>query len=295
MALTANVGNLSKMLLDGTRFEFLRESLAMRQTHFHSDGIRGSMSRFSNRVQIVSELVSGDISMHCGPTQLDKLWPLALGGTAGSTVTPSDVLTEFNIIVHRGAREMTYANCVVSRMSVAGTEGQPLEVTLGVEGETETVNAAGTAAFGSLDTNNIFIMSHCSLTLQSTGSRKFRNFTLNITNALDTNRLLNSVTREEIPFLGRTVQLTLSMPYTTANADLYDQAVAGAAGELVIASNNILAGVSTTVTYTLTFANCKAPANSPTVPGKSEILLPLTLDCYHDGTDPEIEVVKTVV
>ena len=75
------------------------------------------------------------------------------------------------------------------------------------------------------------------------------------------------------------------MPYTSDNADIYDIAIAGAAGSLAFNDGS--------TTYTIDFGNCKIPAESPTVQGRSEIGLPLSVVCRDDGTNSEYKVTKT--
>ena len=48
-----------------------------------------------------------------------------------------------------------------------------------------------------------------------------------------------------------------------------------------------------TTTYTVDFANCKIPKEGPNVDGKSETMLPLTVNCYDDGTDSECKWTKS--
>jgi len=181
---------------------------------------------------------------------------------------------------------MTYAGCVVSRATLSGSSGTPLSLVLDIEGETESVGNSGTFPAISIDTNTMFVFSDVTLTLDSV-AREVNQFTLVIDNLLDTGRYMNSVTRAQIPTQDRAVTLAVTVPYTTDEDDLYDMAIAGIDGSLAFSDG--------TTTYTIDFGNLKAPAESPVVGGKTEILLPLNFVAYKSGSgsDNEITVTKT--
>lgn len=269
------------------QFEFVSENLRMIQTHVESAGIRGTRSRFEDRVRIASERISGSIVMNPTAAELDLIWPRALGGTTSAGVTAlAETLPTFNVMVDRVSKVFTYDSCRVAAMILSGSAGQPITLTLEIEGETETVGNAGTfpSITAGIDTGNMFIFSDCTLTLASS-ARKFSSFTLRLDNVLDTERFNNSITRAEIAAQDRRVTLEVDVPYTSDNTDLYDQAIAGAAGSLAISDG--------TDTYTFDFGNCKVPAESPVVGGRSEIQLPLRVNCYRDGATNELKVTKT--
>ncbi len=93
-------------------------------------------------------------------------------------------------------------------------------------------------------------------------------------------------TRTEIAAQDRSVRLEVSAPFTSDNTDLYGAAIAGAAGSLVVSDGS--------VTYTMNFGNAKIPAEGQDVSGKSEIMLPLTVDLFHDDASAsELKITKT--
>jgi len=267
-------------------FEFVSSTLKMQQSHVRSEGIRGTRQRRSERVRISQEAVSGNIVMNPSVTELDLLWTRILGGTVATGVTDvAETLPEFWILRDDVSKVHTFNSCRVARATFSGTQGQPIQLTLDIEGEDETIGNAGTAPALTLDTDNFFIFSDLTLTLQST-ARKFRQFTLVIDNMLDVNRFNNSLTRTEIATQDMEVTLSVEAPYTVDNTDLEDQAIAGAAGILVV--------TDAVTTYTFDFANVKSESEGPDNPGRSEIFLPLNnMTCYATAANSAVKVTKT--
>lgn len=266
-------------------FEFISESLRMVQAHANSQGIRGTRSRLADRTRIVSEAITGTILMRPTIAEIDLLLPRIFGAATVAGVTSlSDSMIEFQVMVDRVAKVFTYEGCRISRATIQGSSGGPIEFSLDIEGETESIGNAGTFPSISVDTGNMYVFSDITLTLNAVAT-EVSSFSLVIDNMLDTGRFMNSVTRAEIPAQDRQVTLTLEVPYTTTNVALHDIAIAGIDGTLVM--NN---GTST---YTVDFGNLKSQANSPVAGGKSEIMLPLTFDCYRSGSDLEVKVTKS--
>lgn len=275
--------------IDGSSqgFEFVSCGLKETETHVRSSGIRGSRSRNQGRVRIVQKRVGGQIIMEPTASELDFLLPYMLGGATSLGVTDvADTLTALNISLDAVSKVFTWSGCKIGKWVLSGSAGQPIRLALDIEGLSETVGNAGSYPAITLDETNFFVLADCSITLDSV-SRKFRAFALTMDNLLDAGRYNNSLTRAQIASMDRMVQLTLDTPYTSDNTDLKDAAIAGAAGSLVIADG--------TDTYTFAFGNCKIPSDGPTVQGKSEIMMPITVDCYEDagGTASECKVTKS--
>lgn len=293
MADTPSEGALAKMALDSVLpfdtssipFEFVSESLRLQQTHLKTGGIRGSRQRRSHRVRIGAKRVSGPVVMMPSVTELDWLLPYILYGSTSAGVTSlAEAVAEFQLMVDRVAKVFTYAGCRVSRATFAGSMGQPITLTLDIEAETESIGNAGTFPAITIDTGTFAIFPDVTLTLQSS-ARTVKSFQLVIDHMLDTERYLNSTTRSEIPAQDLEVTLSCVVPYTPDNTDLLDQAIAGAAGSLAWAYDS--------ATYTWAFGNLKAPSESPGVPGKNEIDLTLTMEAFHNGTNPVIKCTKS--
>lgn len=295
MADTPSIGSLATMAMDtatpfdvsSIAFEYVRETLTASKTHVESQGIRGTRSRREERVKVATEDVSGSIVMNPSVTEIDILIERILGGTtAGGVTAVAETLPTFQVMIDRIAKVHSYLECVVASAVIRGVKGQPIELTLNLEGESSTIGAAGGFPAITIDSDaTFFIFSEATLTLQST-SRLIEEFTLTIDNLVRTDRRFNSTTRVNMQAQDRIVSLGCTVPYTPDNTDLEDQAIAGAAGILVLTDGS--------TTYTFNFGNVKSESENPTVGGREEISLPLQrMRCYDTGSVKEIVCTKT--
>lgn len=291
---TPSMGHLAKLIMgtatpisggNGQAFEYQSVGLKQVEEQVHSAGVRGSRSRRKERVRTVRKSVSGPIVMHPSATELDWLLPKFLGGTTGGGVTDiADTLPEVYIQLDRVAKVHEYVKCVCGQAVIQGASGQPIVLTTEWEGETETETNAGTLPSLTLPTDGMFVFSDITLTLEG-NARTVDDFTLTINNMLLTDLYRNSLSRVEIPPSGREVTLAVTLPYDTDNTDLYNAAIAGAAGILAMNDGND--------TYTVNIANCKIPSNAPDVPAEGEIPLSILANCFADGSNSECKWTKT--
>ena len=289
---TPAIGARAKMAIDAALpfdgssipLEFVNENVRMVQRHVQSEGIRGTRSRSKERVRIGQEQITGTITLHPSPTELAALLPYIMGAAGVSGVYDlGESLTAFQLMIDRVTKVFTYAGCKVGRAVFSGSQGQPLELRLDVEGQTETVSAAGGFPAITPDTDTMFILSDATLELAADASAvQFRQFELTIDNVLDADRYMNSVTRAEIAATDRVITLSLGMMYTADEVDLYDQSIAGGSGTLTFTNGN--------QSIEFDFPNLKAEAESPVVGGKGEIALPLSLTAYKSGSTSELTI-----
>jgi hypothetical protein len=123
------------------------------------------------------------------------------------------------------------------------------------------------------------------LTLQS-NARLVKDWTLSIDNAVETT-FYNSLSASTITRKDRMITFECSNPYTSAEVDLYNQALAGAAASLVLAQ------AGTDYSLTFAFATLQFPDHSPVVNGRQEI--PLTLSGVARMVDSTKELITTLV
>lgn len=287
---TPAIGSQAKMCMDSVLpidtssipFEFKSENLRKIQTHVETGGIRGTRSRSKERVRISREAISGTIVMNPSPTELD--WILEyICGTAQATdvFALGETVSPFQICIDRITKVFTYNDCRISRATFRASSGGLLELSLDIEGETETIGNSGTFPNLTFDTDTAYVMSDGALVLAADASAvQFSSFECVIDNMLDTERYMNSVSRAEIPATDRLITLKLGMAYTVDEVDLYNQAVTGGTGSVTFTNGN--------QSILFSFANLKAPAESPVVGSKGEILLPLNLVAYKSGTTKEL-------
>lgn len=289
---TPAIGALAKMAIDSVLpfdtsslpLEFVNESVRMVQSHVQSEGIRGTRARSKERVRIAREQITGSILFRPSPSELEDLLPYIMGAAGVAGVYDfGEALSEFQLMIDRVTKVFTYAGCKVGRAVFSGSQGQPLELRIDVEGETEAIGAAGGFPAISADTDTMFILSDCVLALGAdTSAVQFRQFELTIDNVLDADRYMNSVTRAEIAATDRIVTLTLGMMYTADEVDLHDQAITGGTGTLTFTNGG--------QSIEFDFPNLKAEAQSPVVEGKGEIALPLNMTAYKSGSDGELTI-----
>jgi len=262
-------------------FEFLSESLALAETFNYNDGIRGTRSRHGERVALTQQTVSGSLAMQPTPVELDLLLPRILGAAESTdTFALAETLPTFAVLVDRVTRRFQYTKCRVSKATFSASEGQPLSLSLEIEGKAETVSTTAFPAL-SIDAGGIYVFSQGVLTLAST-AYEIKSFELVIDNALATDRYMNALTRDQLPATDRIVTLNTTHPFSTDEVALYQTGAAGVAGSMVFTNG----GVSTT----FTLPNLKYPAQSPTVQGKGEIMLNLGGTAYKLGSTNELEV-----
>lgn len=274
--------------IDASSFpiEAISSTVKMTQTHYRSPGLRGTRSRFGERVRITREHVGGQLVMEPTATEIDWWIEKILGGTTAAGVTDVDeTVPEFYMAVDKITKVPIFNKLKVAKCVISGSSGQPIRFTLDLEGEDETTGAAASFPSLTMPTDDIFICSDVVLTLGGS-AREINEFALTIDNMLLVDLYRNSISRVEIPASDRMVQLTATPPYTSDNSDLYDAAIAGAAATLVISDG--------TATYTFAAANAKIPAVGPDVPAAGgEIVLPLTVDWYADASDSECKCTKS--
>jgi hypothetical protein len=261
MATDFSQGALTKLSIGGTPMAVSSCTLGMREALLQRTGIRGTRAHFDTDARKGPQRIGGTINLEPSYAELIALGALAIG--AGGNAAES--VSEFTVVVDRKARIDTYAGCKVARMTVAGQQGGIVSCSLDIVGRTETTNSGSVSVPASAIP---FIMSDLTLTLASSG-REAQNFQLVIDNMIDADRFLNALTLSKVVELDRAVSLTTAVPWNDANIDLYNQAVAGAAGTLALNNGTNLA--------TFSFGRLQLPAESVEIPGKQELMLTLNM------------------
>jgi hypothetical protein len=261
MTVNYTPGALTKVSINGTNMAAISSTVGKKEVILQRDGLRGTRSRFDTDARKGPQRIGGTIVLEPSYAELAALMALAIG-TGGNA---ADQLTEFSVVVDRYVRNDTYAGCKIGRATITGTQGGIISCSLDIVGKTETINSGSVGAPAS---DIPFILADLALTLAS-AARETHSFTLIIDNMLDADRFLNSVTLSQVVEQGRTVTLSSVHPWNDATAALYDQAIAGAAGTLVLNNG--------TNTGTLSFGRLQVPAESADRPGKTEVLFTLNM------------------
>lgn len=267
------------------QYEFTSESIRMVQTHVDSMGIRGTRSRVKDHVRIGQESVGGSISGVLTPVEFDKWLPRILGAAESTdSFALDETLPEFGMLFDRSVARYVYTGCKVGRATFTGAPGQLIGYTLDIIGKTEIISATSfSGTIPAIDTGQPYVFGDVTFGLSADASAdECLGFTLTIDNMLQA-RFPNSITATEIYASDRLITLSMLLPYTADEADLVDQAVAGAAGTMTWTNGN--------QSTLFTFANLKAPSESPTTPGRGgERTFNLNMTAYMSGSTRELVV-----
>ena len=274
-----------------TFMEFVSCSLSKTSELAVTSGQRGKRGRDFNRARTHKYKATGQLVLEPCVAELDALLPWLLGGATTSSVTAfTDALAKRFVTVDKVTKVMTYAECVISQWVFEGSEGNPLRLSLDIEGQSETEGNA--ASFPSLTPSfeNFFIFSDLTFAVNSITCTP-KSFRLTVNNNLDTERFLNSLTRDEIPSLDRTVNLEIALPYDTVHEPLYDLGPYDAQG---VAGSLVLTDATEGFSYTLALTSLKAPEPPIEVGERSELMLNLNYQVFgdHENDDEEFTVTK---
>jgi hypothetical protein len=269
-------------------YDIISCSIAKRGSVVESLGFRGTRSHIKESVNLGTYTVGGTIVMEPRPDDLDNLLPRMLGGTESVDVFPlAEALPDFFVVIDKVADVFGYNNCKVARWTMRSSPGQNLQLTLEVEGKTESLPASFPDIAASLSVLQPYIHHQAVLTLDST-TRDVSNLEIACDNGLLTDQFRNSETRQHLTASDRIITLTCDNPFTADELDLNDIAVAGFAGSVVYTNGDR--------SLDLTFANLKAPARGPGIPGRTqEIPLRLELQAFQSGATKELVITNDPV
>lgn len=260
-------------------FEYLSNTVGKRAEIVRRTGTRGTRSRNAADAVAGTYVVSGTLTLEPTPADLTIWLPRILGAAAaGTTFALAETLPTFYMIENKIGDALSWTGCKVNRAVFSGTRGQPVRLALDIEGLTES--AADEFPSLTLNFDAPYVLHDVVLTLAGS-VRETESFELTINNQLIVDRFMNKQTRISLPEGERVISLRTNHPYASGYTDLYDQAVAGAAGALV------LAGADSYTSFT--FAKLQVPAECPpSQPG--EIMLPLNMEAFKSGSVNELVV-----
>jgi hypothetical protein len=269
------------------RFDLVTESLACDENYIDTNGLRGTRSRYVANQRVGNRRVMGQLHLQPTPVELALLLPWILGGTPTGTGTVTyplaDALpTARYVTVDRGSKVFTYSGCQVSRATLTGREGMPLDLMLDVIGVDETVANSGTFPSLSIDvTTAPFIFTDLVLSVGGTGYSA-KSVEIVIDNVIDRDRFYNSTTLTAAYAMDRHILVNTELPYGTASA-AYN--LGAAAGTAVTA---VFTGTGTSV-LSLSFVKVCFPRKSPTFrAGRAEQMLPMMGTAFYSGSTAEL-------
>lgn len=275
-------------------YEIIAESLAARKVTLDTAGSVGTRSHKKERTRDGVIAVGGNVSLYPTPVDMRTWWPRILGAAetgAGSSGSPyvyavAETLPEFYCVKDLTTKVLSYDGLKVNRATLAAGMGQMLSLEMEWHGKSETNNAAGTVSSApSPDTTTQpWMFFDGAFTIEGT-ARAVKQFSLTISNELDLGNYNNSQTRQHLTELDRIVSCSLTVPFSTDEADIYAADYDGAAATLVFTSP-----VNANHIMTITLAALQIERESPTANGRGEIVLPLSGIARSSGSTKEIAV-----
>jgi len=268
------------------QYEFLSESMMMRQTHVDSLGIRGTRSRPKEHVREGLQEVGGSVSFCLNPVELDFWLPRILGANENAdSFALAETIPEFGVLFDRGAERFVYSGCKVARAVFAGSPGQLITCTLDLIGKATSggVSTSWPGAIPAIDTGQPYVFSDLTFALSADASAdEMLGFRLTIDNFVQ-RRFANNVNAVEVYASDRLITFDVDTPFTADEIDLYGQSVSGAGGTMTWTNG----GQSTL----FTFANLKVPNEDPITGSRGgEMTGTLRMVAYMSGTNRELVV-----
>lgn len=287
-----SIGTFSKLALGTanpptTAFEYEGSlNFGKNQPIMKTSGIRGTRSHVVERTRMGLIAIGGSINFIPGPADLDVLLYL-IAGTAKNVndFVIAETIPEFYVAIDKVAQEYLYSGCKMMQATFGGSTGSFMSLTCDIIGKTET---AGTvtgldALVPSLATPYVF---HDATLSYGGTTYQFNQFSLVFNNGLKPDRYMNSITRTDIPELDRVVTVSLGLPYTSDTIALYDIGITSA--QLIITFTN--GGY----VFTITCPAVQFPTQPQNLPGREEIILPLTGQAMKTGTTLECKFTNDV-
>jgi hypothetical protein len=218
--------------------------------------------------------------------ELSQLLPWIMYGTPSGTAPVTYPLADLApqprfVTIDRGPKVATYSGCQVNRATIRGSQGEPLDITLDVIGQDETLAASGSFPALTLDTTTgPFIFTDLSLSINA-ATYNARDVEIIIDNVIDAGRFFNSQTLVSAIAMDRHVSFTCHLPYGDASA-VYGL---GQGGTAVTAT---FTGGGTSV-LTLNMGKVAFPRKSPSyAAGRAEEMIPMQGIAYAQGATREL-------
>ena len=285
MPAAPSIGTFSKLSLGTgnpptTAFEYEGSlNFGKNQPIMKTSGIRGTRSHVVERTRMGLIAVGGQINFVPGPADLDVLLPLIAGGNkSGTTIALTETIPEFNVGIDKIAAMYLYAGCKMMQATFSGSTGSFLSLTCDIIGKTETEGAISgfSALVPSLATPYVF---HDATLTHDGDTYQFREFSMVLNNGLKPDRYMNSITRTDIPELDRVITISLGLPFTSDTLDLYDIGITSAPVVVTFTNGNY--------SFTITLPAVQFPTQPQALPGREEIILPLSGQAMKTGTTLE--------
>jgi hypothetical protein len=261
-------------------FEATSFSGGSSKPHLEANGMRGTRSHIAERVIEGVEEVAFQIETMPSPEEFALILAFAGFAATGTTYNLTEALTAYYFTVDKVTKVPTYSGCKCNSLTISAVKNSPWRVTMDVIGAQETDGDAASFPAISLTETPPLALHHCAVTLQSS-ARSVVDLTIKIDHMLEA-QANNAAYSELIEPTDRLVTVEMTVPYTAANADLKNQAVAGATATAVFTYGNY--------SCTFTFAKLQFPKGGVPVQGKSGLMLQLSGTARMSSTTRELVI-----
>lgn len=263
-------------------YEFISETMSLQAEILDTSGIRGTRQHASERTRDGINQVGGQVTMIADPDMLDAWFPRILGTAESSDAFNfAELLPDFLMLFDRVGDVYLYTGCKVAKATFRGTKNGFLELVLDIIGKDETTGQSFPSLTLPVTTNTApYVFTDGVITLVSS-AREITSFELVIDNLVVPEHH-NSVNATSVDATDQLITLNCVVDNSTANQDLYEQALLGTTGTLVFTNG--------TVSTTFTFGKLQSTDKSPNVGGKGRIELPLAMTARKVGTTDALAV-----
>lgn len=263
-----------------SRLDFTRESLKLVQPQKDVNGLRGTLSHSLERTRADLKRVGGALELQPNSLEWSLLLQWIMGGTPTGSPTVTyplaDTLVTRDVTVDRISDKFLYAGCAVDRAVFRSSRGEALSLSLDLVGLTETVGATFSGALNIDVTTTPFMFYDAVITVGGTTVTP-TDVEVAVNNFIDRDRYFNSLTLTSTVKQDRTVTFACSVP----DGDQHALYAAGLAG-----SNVVLTFTNGGAVLTVTLNKVTYTTESPEIPGRSEIFLPVRGMAYASGSGP---------
>jgi hypothetical protein len=250
-----------------TRFAALNFGLKATTNLAKDEGNNGKLWSRDEDFVIDKTAIAGPVSFNPRPNQLRAILPLITGGTFSTNTIKTAPSCAFYRVGHLDdstiSQVYSYIDCVTSKttFSSSSAQGGLLNVAMDIEACTNSRGAVGTWPTLSLSTQQPFVHSSSTLTVDGNAHR-MSDASIIIDNQLIIDQYFNSRYRSDMPQDGQMIQLTHTSPFDSAD----DLALLDLTGS-VAASLVYTAG---TMSVTFSFPALRLIPSEPDIGGRGQ-------------------------
>lgn len=278
--------------------QFLSETMTEKGRLIGGEGIGGGTLQIeAARIRQGIGFCDGEIVMYLSPNDVDFLALNVCGFTESpaDTFTQSDALVYFGLLIDTDYNTFQFKDCMMNYIEISArapafdeqSEPEMVLCKLGIRAASCTLGTSwpgtppsiGTAA---ADRGYVIQDSDGFFTFVGT-ARPIQAFRFRIDRGLYT-KYVNSTSAHSQRATMRRNQIVCQLPWNSDNVDLYNVAVAGAAGSFKF--------VNGTLSSLFNLGRCHFPNNTPIIRGKGEVPLNIIGLVTGTGATPDVQIVN---